>query len=219
MTSYHARHGALPAQIFPHHRRIPPEPRQLRPLHRRLPERRDERVLIERENVRCLRLRVLPGDELPAPRTANPQPASARTPRLMDTRSGRCVGITVSRFLSKPEDGLAGDVAATAAWNSALCKLLALVDVARLGRARKRIRAKQVLWRRIGAGADSGATNRQRCPRGAFSAHGAAAPPTTRSIRFRRRPDGRSARHRSSRGRVGPIDDVDVVLAVSARDA
>ena len=39
---------------------IPPEPGHLRPLHRRLPERRAELLLIQRQNVRRQRHRVLP---------------------------------------------------------------------------------------------------------------------------------------------------------------
>ena len=41
-----------------HDRRIALQPRQLRPLHRRLPERRAERVLIERKDVRRQRHRI-----------------------------------------------------------------------------------------------------------------------------------------------------------------
>ena len=49
----------LRACISEHHRRVPLQSGQLRPLHRRLPDRRAERVLIQRQNVRRQRHRII----------------------------------------------------------------------------------------------------------------------------------------------------------------
>ncbi len=90
---------AMP-EIVEYHRGIPPQPRRLRPLHRQVPERRTERLLIQRQNVRRKRTASFPAMNSRA-RTANRPPVPARTSRSTDTPPGRCVGIPVLRLRSR----------------------------------------------------------------------------------------------------------------------
>ena len=95
--------------VSQNHRRIPLQPRQLRPLHRRLPERRDERVLIQRQDVSRQRHRILPGDE---PSRGKRRILSQRLRKLHVPRTHALGDVSVYPFCDSTDDGRAN----TRAW-------------------------------------------------------------------------------------------------------